>query len=173
MKYCLKAFIFLSLVVLFSGCATPYQKYKTFPVDGGYRDLTIQDNMFKVSFIGNIYTAKDDVNNYALLRSAEMTLENGYKYFLILEGNTDERELTYTMPESYTASTIGMPATIPGQIDTQRTTIHKTGGGIYSYRMPICHLTIQCFEDKPSIDALIYNAEQVKNNLKSQYRIKQ
>lgn len=169
----MRGIIIILLCLGLIGCATTYRKYRNFPNYDGYYHLKLQDDIFKVSFAGNQFTASSDVNNYALLRSAEVALQNGYKYFLILEKEAGNRVQTFTMPESYSAYTTGAPATIKGQVSTQHTTIYKTGGETFTDAYPRCHLTIKCFKDKPEItDTIIYDAEQVKSNLRNQYRLK-
>ena len=65
------------------GCAepTPYQ-----PADGGYGYATqaIEDDRFRVSFSGNAITPRETVENYLLYRAAELTLEQGGDYFIVL-----------------------------------------------------------------------------------------
>jgi hypothetical protein len=75
----------LTIIVLFgllAGCATPYQR-KAFK--GGYSEMRLGENIFQVSFRGNAYTHRDTASDFALLRSAEVALENGFRYFVIVE----------------------------------------------------------------------------------------
>jgi hypothetical protein len=53
----------------------------------GYSDTQMGENTFRVSFEGNGYTPLAKVSDFALLRSAEVTLEHGYPYFLIVNGH--------------------------------------------------------------------------------------
>ena len=77
-------FIFSSLL----GCATatPYQP----DTHGeGFKDLKIESNKFRVSFKGNSITPRDTVETYLLYRSAELTKENNFDYFVIREQQVD------------------------------------------------------------------------------------
>jgi hypothetical protein len=82
----------LSAACLFVGCATTYQ-----PVGftGGYTDQRLDDNTVQVSFRGNGFTAPETVHTYLLRRCAELTLQDGYNYFVLVdaeepnEGNTN------------------------------------------------------------------------------------
>ena len=78
-----------SLCIAFSlcivaGCATSYKAAKK-PTANGYFSVQLQEGLFNVSFKGNEDTSVKVVKDYALLRSAEICLENGYKSFSIVE----------------------------------------------------------------------------------------
>lgn len=76
------------------GCmtATPYKpatgssQYRT-----GYSDEQIENNRFRVSFAGNSLTARDTVERYLLYRSAELTLQQGSDYFVLVTRDTERR----------------------------------------------------------------------------------
>ena len=67
-----------------AGCATSYKAAKK-PTANGYFSVQLQEGLFNVSFKGNEDTSVKVVKDYALLRSAEICLENGYKSFSIVE----------------------------------------------------------------------------------------
>lgn len=78
----MKRLIFaIILLPLLFACATPYQK-KGFR--GGWTDSQISENTFKISFKGNASTKQERVEELALLRAADLTLNNGYKYFILM-----------------------------------------------------------------------------------------
>lgn len=83
----------LSALVALAACAspTPYQ-----PADGGfgYAQQQIEDNRYRVSFAGNSVTARSSVQNYLLYRAAEVTLESGHDYFVMVDDNL-ERSTRY------------------------------------------------------------------------------
>lgn len=74
--------IALSAACLLMSCATAYQ-----PVGftGGYSDQRLDDNTAQVSFRGNGFTAPETVHSYLLRRCAEITLQNGYNYFVLVD----------------------------------------------------------------------------------------
>ena len=88
-------FIFYCLVVLLSGCATAY---KPNGLGGGYSDMALSDDTYKVSFRGNGYSSPELVQTYLLRRCAELTLQNGYKYFIILTGGVNADQNVWTTP---------------------------------------------------------------------------
>jgi hypothetical protein len=81
------------LLVLLGGCAqpTPYQ-----PADGGfgYTQQQLESNRYRVSFAGNMVTSRDTVQNYLLYRAAEVTVEAGAEYFVLVDQNL-ERSTVY------------------------------------------------------------------------------
>ena len=73
------------LGLLLSGCAGGLgTKYEPEGFRGGYSDQQIARNIFKVTFKGNGYTGRQTVQNRAMLRAAELTLEKDYDLFAII-----------------------------------------------------------------------------------------
>ncbi len=64
----------------------------------GYSDLRIEPNRYRVTFAGNTVTDRDVVERYLLFRSAELTLQNGYDYFVMADRDTDRQARTYSTP---------------------------------------------------------------------------
>ena len=87
--------------LLVAGCATE-TTYRPATGQGfartGYSDRQIEPNRFLVSFSGNSVTSRDTVERYLFFRSAELTLQNGYDYFVMADRDTDLRSRTYTTP---------------------------------------------------------------------------
>lgn len=77
--------------MMLAACATetPYQAARSND-DNGYRDARIEQNRYRVSFAGNSMTDRETVENYLLYRSAELTLQAGYDYFIVHDRQTDE-----------------------------------------------------------------------------------
>jgi len=65
-------------------CTTSPAPYapKTSDTSTGYTDQQLDHNRFRVTFAGNSVTSRETVENYLLLRAAEVTLAAGYDYFL-------------------------------------------------------------------------------------------
>lgn len=87
--------------LLVAGCATetPYR-----PATGqgfnrtGFSDQRIEANRFLVTFAGNTVTDRETVERYLLYRAAELTLQNGYDYFITVDRQTDRQARTYATP---------------------------------------------------------------------------
>ena len=91
----------LALAAGLSACATatPYQpNVPGASVSGGYSDYRLDANKFRVSFAGNTLTSRDTVERYLLYRAAELTLAQGYDWFLIAARDTDKTTRTYVDP---------------------------------------------------------------------------
>jgi len=84
----MKILNFLVICFLLAGCATAYQPEAW---SGGFQDEKLESDTYEIWFGGNANTKKERVMNFALLRSAELTLEEGYDYFTILEDKTDSK----------------------------------------------------------------------------------
>lgn len=70
----------------------------------GYSERQVEANRFLVTFAGNTVTDRDTVERYLLYRSAELTLQNGYDYFVMVQRDTDRQARTYS-----TGSALGGP----------------------------------------------------------------
>ena len=83
------------LAINLQACSTPYQQlgYR-----GGYSETALDENVFRVSFQGNKKTSRERAWDFALLRSAELTLERGYLYFIVMDNNHYEELGTYRSP---------------------------------------------------------------------------
>lgn len=70
------------LTALLAGCVT---KYHPKSGTGGYTDAQLQPDVFTVSFAGNANTSLEIVKSYSLYRCAELTVANGFDYFVIID----------------------------------------------------------------------------------------
>jgi len=88
----------LALAGLLSACATatPYQpNIPGQSVSGGYSEQRIETNRFRVNFTGNSLTSRETVEGYLLFRAAELTVQEGYDWFAIVDRNTETDRRTY------------------------------------------------------------------------------
>ena len=81
--------------VMLAGCATPYGPHR---IAGGYSHVRIQNDIFRIVFDGNGFIHKSAVDYYALVRAAELTVQNGRDYFRVLEADTDVRTINVLIP---------------------------------------------------------------------------
>ena len=86
------------------GCAamTPYQPAASgrHP-SGGYSKARVGEARYRVTFAGNSLTARDRVEGYLLYRAAELTVRDGYDWFLILDRLTERDSRTYAEPSPF------------------------------------------------------------------------
>ena len=136
------------------GCATTYQKQG---FSGGYTDIQYDKNTFLVTFKGNGYISSEKVSTYALYRCAEITILNGFDYFIIVDSNNLSGTSFVTTPGSFQSNTFGSTTTgtfTPGQTRP----IRKYGAS----------LRIKLFRgDKPENNYDAYNAFELKRYLRS------
>ena len=80
----------LILPCVLAACATtpPYH-----PASGsggyGFAEQKIEADRFRVTFKGNSSTSRQAVENFLLYRAAEITVANGFDYFVITENDTE------------------------------------------------------------------------------------
>ncbi len=158
--------ILVIFAAVLTGCATAYQKQG---FTGGFSETQLGENIFRVTFKGNAYTSRERVSDFTLLRSAELALENGFKYFIIVDSEKYTKTGTYTTPTtSYTTgSAYGTGSYAYGSATTT-----TTGGQTYFYSKPRSSNTIIGFKEKPKIDGLVYDAEFIVKSIKGKYGTK-
>ena len=64
----------------------------------GYSERQIEPTRFIVNFSGNSSTPRDTVERYLFFRAAQLTLQQGYDYFVMADRDTKLRQQTYTTP---------------------------------------------------------------------------
>jgi len=87
--------IVLPAALLLAGCGTAYQPDG---VSGGYSDR-LEGSTAQVSFRGNGLTTPDALHSFVLRRCAEVTLEDGYSYFVLVrtEAPLEGTDKVYSM----------------------------------------------------------------------------
>jgi hypothetical protein len=88
----------LALAGALAGCATPTPYQAAVPGQSGstgFSELRIEANRWRVMFAGNSVTSRQTVEAYLLFRSAELTAQNGYDWFAIVDRNTENKGYTY------------------------------------------------------------------------------
>ena len=82
-----------------AGCAstTPYQP----AADNrgfGFSEQRIEENKYRIMFRGNSSTTREQVENSLLYRAAELTLQQGYDHFILLESDTEAKRSYSSSP---------------------------------------------------------------------------
>ena len=135
------------LAVLFSvGCATPYQPAG---FRGGYDESRLGPDAFTVRFHGNAFIGSSRVSDFTMLRAAELTLESGYRYFVLL-GETDRTS------------------------EHRSLNTRSNGGGGFNttenvYIKPGQEMRVQCLMDKPKGGAYAYDARFISREMRRKY----
>jgi hypothetical protein len=79
--------------------ATPYQKLNPANASvGGYADIQLNPDHWRVSFSGNGMTSRETVERYLLYRAAELTVNQGFDWFMENDQHTDRQATAYVDP---------------------------------------------------------------------------
>ncbi len=85
---------FTLLFLLVSGlaaCATSTLYEPVGSTGYGFAEQKIEEDRYRILFKGNSLTDRETVETYLLYRAAELTVENGYDYFIVVEDETERR----------------------------------------------------------------------------------
>ena len=137
----MKVFYSILLLLLLNACAKPLQP-------DNYGDLIastqLDHHTFQVSSPGSASSEDEKSIDLSLLRSAEVALENGFNYFVIVKSDNQENS-------AYDATTYG--------------------GESFTHSDPGATNTIVCFKEKPQ--GFAYVALFVKASLRAKYQLDQ
>ncbi len=152
--------LLLALPLLLAACATPYQPRG---LSGGFSETRLDTNTFRVAFQGNGFTSRERVEVYLLRRAAELTLEHGADYFVVVDEGTERNILSVTTPGRYSATTTASAYAVGSTAYGSATTVGTYTPGV---TVPITKYgagaTIKVFRgEKPADLANGYDARDV------------
>jgi hypothetical protein len=156
--------VIVSALLVF-GCSahspTPYQPDAH---EGGFSEIQLTTDTYKVLFKGNALTDKAAVDEYALLRCAELTLEKECSYFTI----TKNEQFNFT--ETVHIPGIGLGMIIPMANELM---IPASGTPSYDQQLvrPRSMKVIKVHKEKPTT-GFAYNAILVSESIKGRYKLK-
>ncbi len=153
-------YIYALCLILWVGCAsaTDYQKQGS---DGGFSEMQLGPQTFRVTFKGNRSTSRERVVDFTLLRSAEIALAHGFQYFVIIDSDR------YTETSSYTSPVTTETSINPNGTATSRT----TGGETFFFSEPRAANVILCFQERPQVQEMVYDASFLVRSIKARYDI--
>lgn len=152
------------LALVMAGCASvPIYEPALDKNDFGYSDQRIEENRYRVSYNGDASTPRATVENYLLYRMSEITLEQDYDYFKVINTDTEcHTEYHTTGDEPCPRGSQYGPA-FPycgyGYVCNPSQTIHET-----KRYEAVAHMTLHKGE-KPIDDAHAFSARDVRENL--------
>ena len=152
-------------VLSLGGCIA---NYRAFDSTGGYSEVELSENMFVVSFYGGRFTSSSKLDNFILLRSAEITLQNGHHYFSFIHTPGWERLLG----GFYAGGGVDIPEA--WRVKWYHDSDH--GGWFFQLLFPFLlpkahdHSLIITFEEQPG--PIAYEASSVVQSVKTKYGIK-
>lgn len=138
------------LILSLTGCATPYQASSS-PNGFGYSDTRLSQNAFLVSFQGNAATPRETVDTYLLYRCAELTEQEGFDYFILAEGHSEDVHQSFTAPGSFSSTTTFSTMYHAGQYTPMgaRTTGTYPPPQTYHFSMPRATALIKTYHGGP------------------------
>src|SRR5882724_6813468 len=151
-------------VLSLTACATAFRPY-SFLGGGGWREVQLADNTFKVTFEANGYTSDTEATDMALLRSADLTLANGFKYFVIGVASEDSRTGSFTTPTTTSVNLTSYGNTTTGTAQT-------SGGQTFFFSFPAPSFTFTCFTERPTFQVTIYDASLIAKSMRKTYGIR-
>lgn len=155
----------IATVSILAGCATAYQQQG---LSGGFTETQLDTNVWKVSFKGNGYTSGDRADDFAMLRSAELALANGFTHFAFASSKTGVETSTMTTPTtSYTSGS----ASVYGNNVYGNSTTRTTGGNTIFVSKPSANNTVVMFKGKPDVNSMVYDASFICNSLGTKYKV--
>jgi len=148
----------LLLAVGLTGCAT---KYGPMRVSGGYSETQLDKYVYRVTFKGNGLIDRETVNDYAILRCAELALENGFRYFVVIDSNSYSKVDTNTTPVVSNTQYYQFG----NQVQSQT---YSYGGNTSTVEKPRATLTIAVLYEKPE-KLFSYDAAFLSRSLREKY----
>jgi hypothetical protein len=138
----------LALSLLFAGCATDYGPQG---FTGGYSGFLTAPNEAVIIFHGNGYTRPESVVEMAALRCAEVTIQHGYRYFVLMNVADLSGTSSFTTP-GY-AHTTGY-ANAFGNFATGSATTIVTPPQTHTFFKPGVQLAIRMSNNKKQLEGI-------------------
>jgi hypothetical protein len=152
------------ILLLLVGCATPYQSEH---FNGGFSDTRLAPDVFSIHFSGNAATRPQRVQDFVMLRAAELCVAHEFVCFTILNHQNTTDVSSYTT-SGYSQTTVygtyyGSHAVVTGhttEIPPETDYISK----------PRSELLIKCFSDKPKAP-YTFDAAFLLDSLRQKYHL--
>ena len=158
-----KSMLYVGLSLTLTACATGYQMQS---FSFGFDESQLAPNVWKVGFKGNAATSKTRAEELTLLRSADLTMQNGFNYFVLASSNTDVTYSSYTAPANST-TTFNANSYGGSTYGTART--NTTGGQTSTVAMPSSSNTVVMHKEKPEVQGMVFDAKFICDSLGRKY----
>ncbi len=148
------------LGLFFAGCAV-YQPNNL--LTGGYSEVQLAPDVFSISFEGASWHGAGAAHDFAMLRAADVTVKNGFRYFGI-----------FTIRERASKTSIRKPGSISTDDYVIGNTFYGPSTFIPAETLDIAHprsrLIIKCFTYKPR-NILVLDARLLKRSIRKAYNL--
>lgn len=144
-----RAFLF-AVVLSLVGCATAYQSKG---MTGGFSETDLGPTSFKIAFSGNGFTSAERASDFAMLRAADKSIEDGCNYFGVMN------EADGGSTSSVTIANAGYGR-------------HGAWGSAFTTPIfkPNSMLLIKCFAVQPP-GAELFDAHYIAHSIRTKYQI--
>ena len=150
--------------LLMTACAT---SYKPVGVSGGFEETQLAENVWRVRFRGNGYTSSSKVEDYAMLRAAELTITKGYSFFRLEDSRNASSTAYMTTPSTTTTSGT---ATTYGTQASYSATSTTTPGVTVPIRKAASSSIVVMYKDNPGdSQGMVYDANFVCTSVGQKY----
>ncbi|MEM9705134.1 MAG: hypothetical protein AAF850_03555 [Pseudomonadota bacterium] len=133
------------------------------PGAAGYVDARLEQGKYRIAFEGNSSTDRATIENYVLYRAAELTIRDGYDYFIVVDQTADAERTFTTNGTAFGGGGFGRPGFFYGGAfggfgQTNAVTRERQ-------RFIIGAIIESRRGDKPADNPRAYDARQVIDNL--------
>lgn len=149
----MKVIPLLILLVLLVGCSSQPAYVKS-QFTSSLSETQLSENAWRVVFSGGSTWSMTNAENHALLRCADITLQNGFKYFVMDSSDSTSKSGTISTPGSSTTTFIGNTAYTSG-----------SNGSSIPYSKPRVSNTIVMYNEKPDMKGIIFDADLLCDSL--------
>lgn len=161
----MRAILALLVGAALSGCATGYHSSG---FSGGFEELALAPNVYRVSFRGNGYTSGARSEEMALLRSADLTIQKGFKFFALADAQSSASLSAYTSP-TYTNTTA--QASVYGNTAYGTAQSVTSGGETNFISKPRNTNLVVMFADRPNVAGMVFDAAFLCGQLAAKYKV--
>jgi hypothetical protein len=155
----MKSFLLLlASTLVLTSCATTYQANG---LTGGFSETQLDEDLFTVRFAGNGYTSSERASDFALLRCADLAIQNNFPYFKIIDSQSNMKtSYIVTTDTNFNASSYGNSLYGSSNQTTNVKAVEK----------PRINLTVRLLRDK--VDGS-YNAAFIQKSIRAKYKMVQ
>jgi hypothetical protein len=140
----------LVAIVSIGGCATAYQP-KSF--SGGFSETDLGPTSFKIAFSGNGFTSPERASDFAMLRAADKSIEDGCNYFTVMNESDSGSTSSFTTG----TATFGR---------------HSVWGNSFTTPIfkPNSTLLVRCFANQTT-GSTLFDAHFIAHSIRNKYRL--
>jgi hypothetical protein len=150
------ALLLLASALLMTSCATTYQSNGLM---GGFSETQLDEDLFTVRFAGNGYTSSERASDFALLRCADLAIQNSFTYFKIVDSQSNMKtSYMVTTDANFNASSYGNSLYGSSNQTTNVKAVEK----------PRINLTVRLLKDKADGS---YSATFIRKSIRAKYKM--